>query len=83
MFAKAHQLDVTASDLKVIEAALHTQTKILDVQAAAGGAAARSQLNEVKRVLAHVSQQKPVKSLASNCNSWFNLRCLFSGKARV
>jgi hypothetical protein len=57
MFEKTQKLDVTPDELAVIEAALHTQAKILNVQASAGGNAARRRLNEVKRALAHISQQ--------------------------
>ena len=59
MFDKQQKLDVTQDELAVIEAALHTQAKILGVQALAGGSGARRRLNEVKRVLAAVEQQKP------------------------
>ncbi len=57
MFEKQQKLDVTADELAVIQAALHTQAKILNVQASAGGNAARRRLNEVKRALARISQQ--------------------------
>lgn len=57
MFEQHRKIDVTADELAVIEAALHTQAKILHVQASAGGNAARRRLNEVKRALSHISQQ--------------------------
>jgi hypothetical protein len=48
--------------LRIIEAALHTQSKILAVQASAGGSAVRDKLNDVKEVLARVGQlKKPVR----------------------
>lgn len=53
------KIEVSAEQLEVIESALHTQSKILNVQAEAGGNAARQRLNEVKRLLALLSQQKP------------------------
>ena len=56
MFTKTRKPGIDPADLSVINAALHTQIKILDVQANAGGAEARSRLNEVKRVLAQLSQ---------------------------
>lgn len=61
MFCKQHDLLVSDQELAVIEAALHTQSKILNVQASAGGAAARARLNEVKEVLATLAQQKPTE----------------------
>ncbi|MCX7559099.1 hypothetical protein OS190_05925 [Sulfitobacter sp. F26204] len=61
MFCKQHDLIVSDQELAVIEAALHTQSKILDVQASAGSTAARSRLNEVKKVLASLAQQKPTE----------------------
>lgn len=57
MFEKQEKIDVTADELAVIKAALHTQIKILGVQAGAGGNAALRRLNEVKRALAHIDQQ--------------------------
>lgn len=61
MPVRDHQLDISAQDLSVIEGALQTQFKILNVQASAGGTAARDKLNAVKRVLAQVDAQKPVE----------------------
>ena len=46
MFDTHERLDVTQDELAVIEAALHTQAKILHVQAAAGGSGARRRLND-------------------------------------
>ncbi|GLQ27277.1 hypothetical protein [Sulfitobacter pacificus] len=60
MFDKQQTLEVSAHEIAVMEAALHTQSKILNVQAGAGDAQAISQLNEVKQVLARLAQQKPV-----------------------
>ena len=57
MFEKREKIDVTQDELAVIKAALHTQIKILSVQAGAGGNAALRRLNEVKRALAHIEQQ--------------------------
>ncbi|KIN61716.1 hypothetical protein Z945_2709 [Sulfitobacter noctilucae] len=59
MFRKTHKVDLTAADLAVIESALHTQSKILDVQAGAGGTDAHARLNEVKRVMAQVAHIAP------------------------
>jgi hypothetical protein len=63
----------------VIESALHTQSKILNVQAEAGGSAARQRLNEVKRLLALLSQQKPAKTperCPRGAFGWLWTRCL-------
>ncbi len=59
MFDKQQKLEISPEDFNAIESALHTQSKILHVQASAGGSNARRRLNEVKRVLAHLEAQKP------------------------
>lgn len=59
MFDTQKKLDISQEELAVIEAALHTQSKILGLQAGAGGTTARAQLNEVKRVLATLAQHHP------------------------
>ncbi|MFD2739061.1 hypothetical protein ACFSUD_05740 [Sulfitobacter aestuarii] len=59
MFTQPQKLEVSQDELAVIEAALHTQSKILKVQASAGGKGALNRLNDVKRTLAHIAQQKP------------------------
>ncbi|MEM6306083.1 MAG: hypothetical protein AAF744_15300 [Pseudomonadota bacterium] len=73
MFDTDKKLDVTQDELAVIEAALHTQAKILSVQAAAGGSGARRRLNEVKRVLTHVASHReaPVERPARSLFRWF------------
>ena len=75
MFDCDKKLEVSDDELAVIEAALHTQAKILNVQAVAGGSGARRRLNEVKRVLAHVAnlrdaaEDRPRRSFFG----WFGL----------
>ncbi|QFT57274.1 hypothetical protein FIU94_00435 [Sulfitobacter sp. THAF37] len=68
------KIEVSAEQLEVIESALHTQSKILNVQAEAGGNTARQRLNEVKRLLAQLSQHKPAPQ-SQGCNrrafGWF------------
>lgn len=59
MFEKSLTLEVGNKDLELLEAALHTQSKILMVQSKAGGKAARSRLNDVKRLLATLESQRP------------------------
>ncbi|WP_372992429.1 hypothetical protein [Sulfitobacter sp.] len=62
MFDEKQKLEISQEELALIEAALHTQSKILGVQASAGGAKALTRLNDIKRVLAKIAQQKPVKA---------------------
>lgn len=71
MFAKTRKPRIEPADMAVITAALHTQIKILDVQASAGGVEARGRLNEVKRVLAHLSQyEQPEATPAVRRGFW-------------
>ncbi|MFC6638793.1 hypothetical protein GV827_02830 [Sulfitobacter sp. JBTF-M27] len=72
-------LEVSKEDFAVIEAALHTQSKILHVQASAGGRAARDRLNDTKRVLATLAQQKPVDQNGRRCvrSRWFGMARIF------
>ena len=65
MFDKPQTLEVSKEDFDVIEAALHTQSQILNVQASAGGQGARERLNAVKRILSTLSQQRPTKQSAA------------------
>jgi hypothetical protein len=53
-----NKLEVSSSELDLIANALETQSKILCMQASAGGHGALDRLNEVKRVLATVSSQR-------------------------
>jgi len=76
MFEKPHKVEVSAQELAVIEAALHTQSKILDVQAGVGGSAARAQLNEVKQVLARLAAQKPTQKKPCRQRGIFGFRML-------
>ncbi|MGJ5619746.1 hypothetical protein [Sulfitobacter sp. MF3-043] len=79
MFDKYKKLEISQEELAVIEAALHTQSKILNVQASAGGSAARSRLNEVKRVLAHVSQHRApdTEPCRKPTAGWFGMSRIF------
>lgn len=73
MFDTKQKLDVSQDQLAVIEAALHTQIKILTVQANAGGSGARRKLNEVKRVLAQIDALRTADdtSRRSDTLGWF------------
>lgn len=80
MSDNTNKLTVSQEDFEVIEAALHTQSKILNVQARAGGPAAKQQLNEVKRVLNLITQQKPAdpKTWVPSVSCWFGMSRIFS-----
>lgn len=79
MFDKQQKLEISQDELAVIEAALHTQSKILNVQASAGGRTARDRLNEVKRVLARVAQHRVVekKPCSKPVFCWFRMSRIF------
>ena len=59
-----NKLDLTAKDIELIEAALHTQKKILAVQSEAGGTGARQRLQDLNRLSRRVSRVKPA------CTAW-------------
>jgi hypothetical protein len=75
MFDTNKKLEVSQEQLKIIEDALHTQSKILHVQADAGGSGAHARLNEVKTILAMLAQHAPAPEKAINARqlSWFSL----------
>ena len=75
MFEKMQKLEVSQDELAIIEAALHTQSQILSVEAGGGASAALQRLNGVKRVLTMIDQQKPVEDRKRNCapTSWFGI----------
>lgn len=50
MVSEMDQFEFTTRDIELIEAALHTQAKILSVQSEAGGCGARKKLSELKRL---------------------------------
>jgi len=53
-----NRLDLTAKDLAMIEAALHTQKKILSVQSQAGRTGARHKLSELKHLMNRIGRNK-------------------------
>lgn len=55
-------LEVSSSEMDIITSALETQSKILRMQASAGGHGALARLNEVKRLLATVATHRESKS---------------------
>jgi hypothetical protein len=79
MFDTQQKLEISQEELSIIEAALHTQSKILNVQANAGGQAAKVRLNEVKRVLAVVAQHStsPNKKACKPTVGWLGMSRIF------
>lgn len=72
------KLEISAQELDLIACALETQTKILRMQAHAGGKGANDRLNAVKRLLATVSSQRESTkaSRAPQTGLWGMLRSL-------
>ncbi|WP_299024247.1 hypothetical protein [uncultured Sulfitobacter sp.] len=72
------KLEISTAELEIIARALETQTKILTMQASAGGHGALARLNEVKRLLATVSSQReaPRPKRAANTGFWGMLRAM-------
>ncbi|QUJ78098.1 hypothetical protein KDD17_03160 [Sulfitobacter albidus] len=58
MFDNTQKLEISPQEIDLIEKALETQSKILHMQASAGGSGAVDRLNEVKRVLATITAQR-------------------------
>lgn len=56
------KLEISPAELDLIASALETQSKILCMQASAGGHGALTRLNEVKRVLATVASHREAVS---------------------
>jgi ribosomal protein L29 len=68
------KLEISQKELELIASALETQSKILRMQASAGGHGAIAQLNEVKRVLATVSSNIDVTSTSGGGGGrWWNI----------
>lgn len=58
MICNKHSVDLTPQEIAVIEAALHTQEKILSMQSRAGGdGAATVRLTELKSTLRNLRRQ--------------------------
>lgn len=56
MLDNLNTLDLTDKDIALIEAALHTQKKILSVQSEAGGSGANKKLSELKHLMKRISR---------------------------
>ncbi len=59
MLDTTNRLDLTTKDIEMIEAALHTQKKILAVQSEAGRTGARQKLSELKHLMKRVGRARP------------------------
>ena len=62
MLENVKQLELSAKDIALIEAALHTQEKILSVQREAGGAFAHEKLSDLKHLLKRVRRARPQRA---------------------
>ncbi|WP_299964282.1 hypothetical protein [uncultured Roseobacter sp.] len=61
MLNNAHQLDLTAQDIELIEAALQTQKKILSVQSQAGGSGADRKLTDINHLMKRINRSTQSK----------------------
>lgn len=69
MLDNTNRLDLTAKDIELIEAALHTQKKILSMQSQAGGTGARQKLSDLKHLIRRIGRsQKPAET--AQAASW-------------
>lgn len=59
MFSQRHKIDLTQHELDLIEAALHTQEKILSLQnTAETGCPTQTRLRDIKSVLKTLNRQR-------------------------
>ncbi|ABG31622.1 hypothetical protein CEP88_19790 [Roseobacter denitrificans] len=80
MFDNLNRLDLTSKDIDMIEAALHTQKKILSVQSAAGGTGARRKLNEIKQLMKRVGRARAAQN-GNAAPSWAQMaRMMLTGQ---
>lgn len=76
MLDALNKLNLTAKDIEMIEAALHTQKKILLVQSEAGGSGARQKLTDLKYLMKRVSRTR--SKPARQATTWAQtVRCMF------
>jgi hypothetical protein len=77
MFSDTNNLNLTRKDLELIEAALHTQQKILSVQSQAGALRAKQNLTDIKHLIQRLNRQTETKPNAAP-SSWSQMaRSLF------
>lgn len=80
MFENLNRLDLTTKDIEMIEAALHTQKKILAVQSEAGGTGSRRKLTALKQLMKRVSRARGAKP-AETSASWTQMaRAMLMGQ---
>ncbi|AXI47485.1 hypothetical protein C1J03_16620 [Sulfitobacter sp. SK012] len=73
MFDTNTKLDVSCKELDLIESALETQSKILQVQVNAGTEDVLGKLNDVKRLLTQIDNARPKrKCCTSTTTSWLS-----------
>ena len=82
MLENLNRLDLTAKDIELIEAALHTQKKILSVQSQAGGTGAGHKLTELKHLMTRVRRARPAHAPAQSASWGQSLRSLFCTETR-
>lgn len=78
MLDNLNRLDLTAKDIELIEAALHTQKKILAVQSEAGGTGARQKLTDLKNLLKRIGRARP-QSNTNSTSFWEQMTRSFFG----
>ncbi|MFK7744575.1 MAG: hypothetical protein AB8B47_05950 [Roseobacter sp.] len=59
MLDNENRLNLTADDIAMIEAALHTQKKILSVQSEAGRTGAKQKLTKLQQLIRRIGHNKP------------------------
>lgn len=70
------RLDLTAKELDLIEAALHTQQKILSVQSKAGGSRAHRNLSDLRYLIQRIGRVRPAPKPSASF-SWIRAaRCM-------
>ena len=65
MLDNLNQLKLTKKDIELIEAALHTQKKILSVQSEAGGTGARQRLSDLQHLIKRLGRVRPEPTSAA------------------
>ena len=81
MFDEVHKLDLSRAEIELIEAALHTQKKILSVQSKAGGQSATARLSDLRQLLKRLDRQIPTRN-ASKPGGWTWLARSLLGRPR-
>lgn len=81
MLDNMNRLDLTAKDIELIEAALHTQKKILSVQSEAGGTGARQKLSDLKHLIKRVGKSRPNSAAQPSTGFFAAARNLFCATA--